>query len=631
MVFMRFFILHIFLIFPLISLHSQKGTDTSGVVMAFSLTRDFTQRTQAEIDTSLPRFQMFNPALRHYFPSVYAGNPGTHVQSAWFPERAESGVVSFFSSLEPYMELPSRAYYYRTRKPFTLLTYCSGGPMTSQQQVLQAVHTQNVNPKFNFALRYSLVSSIGQYPNQKARDNAFAFTTNYISDRYEVKGVLAVNSMSLQENGGIIADTVPEQGTLTYAPVFLNYATSKYQHTGLMVTQGLHFGKFPWTKTADSTVQKKDTYFSTLHYTIGFDAFTRNFDVSSLTKLSGFGDTRTDSAYFRHFYDTTAFTHDQVFFRKFYHQLQLELHDSPSAWFRFRGYAGVFNELMSYPVNDRRRNSYNLGINASMISSAGKILTWVFSGKYYLAGYNAFDYELKAQMLTSVRKVNLLAEGGRKAVTPDFYYRQYYGNNVRWDFPASGNDPARQSITWVQARLETPLITLTGDTRWIQNYLYFTDSMPAQDKGSFIINSLMAKACLNVWKFRTITELAFQQSGSTLVNIPAVAIRNTTAFEQILVKNVLIANLGFDVYYFTSYFADGFNPATGQFFVQRLHKIGNYPFADVFLNFKLKRTRIMLKYEHITAGLLPRTYFTAWHYPMQGAVFTYGISWSFYD
>lgn len=628
---MRFFVLNIFLTFSLIPVQSQPRTDTSGVVMAFSLTRDFTQRTPIEIDTSLPRFQLFNPALRHYFPSVYTGNPGTHVKSTWFPEQTESSVISFFSSLEPYMELPAHAYYYRTRMPFTLLTYYTGGPMTSQQQVLNALHTQNVNPKFNFALKYSVVSSIGQFPNQKAKDNAFAFTTNYISNRYEVKGVLAVNSISLQENGGIIPDTVPEQGTLTYAPVFLNYALSKYQHIGMMVTQDLHFGKFPWSKVADSTSQKKDAYFSTLHYTIGYDVFKRNFDIPFLTKLSGFGDTRTDSAYFHHFHDTTAFTHDQVFFRKFYHHLQLELHESPSAWFRFRGYAGLFNELMNYPVHDHQQNRYNLGINVSIVNSAGKILTWVFSGKYYLAGLNAFDYELKAQMLTSVRKVNFLAESGRKAASPDFYYRQYYGNNVRWDFPAIGNDLARQSITWVQARLETPLVTLTGDTRWIQNHLYFTDSMPAQDQGSFIVNSLMAKACLNVWKFRTITELTFQQSGSTFVNIPAVAIRNTTAIEQILVRNVLIANLGFDVYYFTSYYADGFNPAIGQFFVQRLHKIGKYPFLDVFLNFQLKRTRIMLKYEHITAGLLPRTYFTAWHYPMQGSVFMYGISWSFYD
>lgn len=628
---MRLFIVHILLLCSLVSSYSQSKSDTLGVVMAFSLTQDFTQRTQIPIDTSLPRFQMFDPALKKYFPSVFTGNPGSHVQSKWFPDHTRSKVVSFFSSLEPYMELPSQALYYRTRKPFTLLTYFTGGPMSTQQQVLQAVHTQNVNPKLNFALRYSLVSSIGQYPNQKAKDNAFAFSTNYISDRYEVKGVVAVNSMSLQENGGIMPDTVPEQGTLTYAPVFLNYASSKYQHIGMMVTQDLHFGKFPWTKSGDTTLRKKDVYFSTLHYTVGYDAFTRTFNVSSLSKLSGFGDTQSDSAYFRHFYDTTAFTHDQVFFRKFFHQLQLELHDSPSAWFRFRGYAGVFNEWMSYPVNEKHRSSYNLGINAALVSSAGKILTWIFSGKYYLAGYNAFDYELKAQMLTSVRKVNFMAEGGRKAVTSDFYFRQYFGNNVRWDFPASGNDPVRQSMTWLQARLEAPLFTLTGDTRWIQNYQYFTDSMPAQDKGSFIVNSLMARACLNVWKLRTITEVALQQSGSTLVNLPAVAIRNTTAFEQILVRNVLIANLGFDVYYFTSYYADGFNPAIGQFFVQRSHKIGNYPFADVFLNFKLKRTRIMLKYEHINAGLLPRTYFTAWHYPMQGAVFTYGISWSFYD
>lgn len=629
--FMRIVLFHIILLSLLTPLYPQSGADTSGIVMAFSLTQDFTQRMQAVIDTSLPRFQMFNPALRICFPSVYTGNLGAHVFPAWFPDRKQSQTVSFFSTLEPYMEIPSQALFYKTKRPFTLLTYFSGGPKATQAQMLQAIHTQNINPKLNFALRYTSYSSIGQYPNQKAKDNAFAFTTNYNSKRYEIKGVLAVNTMAIQENGGIIPDTVPDQGNLTYAPVFLNFAVSKYQHFGMFVTQALHFGKFPWTKGTDSTLRKKDSYFSTLHYTMGYDAFTRKFDVSSLTKLSGYGDTQTDSAYFRNFFDTTAFTHDQVSFHKFYHQLQLELHESPSAWFRFRGYAGVFNEVMNYSFREGKQNHFNLGVNASLVSSAGKILTWVISGRYYLAGYNAFDYELKARMFTNIRKFKLVAEGGRKAVTPDFFIRQYYGNNVRWDFPASGNDLDRERTTWIQARIESPFFTISGDTRWIQDYLYFTDSMPAQDKGSFIVNSLMVRTSLNAWKFRTVTEIALQQSGSSIVNLPSLSLRNTTVFEQIIVKNVLIANLGFDLYYFTTYYADGFNPATGQFFVQNSHKIGNYPFADVFLNFKLKRTRIMLKYEHVNAGLMPRTYFTAWHYPMQGAVFTYGISWSFYD
>ena len=53
--------------------------------------------------------------------------------------------------------------------------------------------------------------------------------------------------------------------------------------------------------------------------------------------------------------------------------------------------------------------------------------------------------------------------------------------------------------------------------------------------------------------------------------------------------------LGLDIFYFTSYYGDAYMPALGMFYIQNKKQIGNYPFADIFFNFKVKRARVFLK------------------------------------
>jgi len=72
-------------------------------------------------------------------------------------------------------------------------------------------------------------------------------------------------------------------------------------------------------------------------------------------------------------------------------------------------------------------------------------------------------------------------------------------------------------------------------------------------------------------------------------------------------------------------------PATGLFYNQVEKKLGNYPYLDLFLNLKLKRTRFFLKLEHVHSGLLNANYFGALHYPMNARMFKFGLSWTFYD
>jgi hypothetical protein len=72
-------------------------------------------------------------------------------------------------------------------------------------------------------------------------------------------------------------------------------------------------------------------------------------------------------------------------------------------------------------------------------------------------------------------------------------------------------------------------------------------------------------------------------------------------------------------------------PATGQFFIQRERKTGNYPVFDPFANFHLKRANIFVKYNHINQGWPDNDYFHTIGYPINPGGVRFGVSWNFYD
>ena len=72
-------------------------------------------------------------------------------------------------------------------------------------------------------------------------------------------------------------------------------------------------------------------------------------------------------------------------------------------------------------------------------------------------------------------------------------------------------------------------------------------------------------------------------------------------------------------------------PATGIFYIQNDKKIGNYPYCDIFLNFKIKQARIFIKYQHFNNGWFSTAYYDSPHYPSPESAFKLGISWYFYN
>jgi len=118
-----------------------------------------------------------------------------------------------------------------------------------------------------------------------------------------------------------------------------------------------------------------------------------------------------------------------------------------------------------------------------------------------------------------------------------------------------------------------------------------------------------------------------------VLRLPFAALQTSNYWKQALFKGALVADLGFDFYYTTRYKASAYMPATGVFYLQDDHDVGGYPFLDVFLSFRIQRTRIFVSYNNLLHGLgfVGNNYFTTYRYPMKPRHFRFGLVWTFYD
>ena len=98
-----------------------------------------------------------------------------------------------------------------------------------------------------------------------------------------------------------------------------------------------------------------------------------------------------------------------------------------------------------------------------------------------------------------------------------------------------------------------------------------------------------------------------------------------------LFKGATTIQPGISLYYNTSYYADAYMPALRSFYAQGNKEIGNFVYADIFFNFRIKRARMFFKYSHFNSLFGTYDYYMVPSYPMMDAGFRFGISWKFFD
>lgn len=116
-----------------------------------------------------------------------------------------------------------------------------------------------------------------------------------------------------------------------------------------------------------------------------------------------------------------------------------------------------------------------------------------------------------------------------------------------------------------------------------------------------------------------------------ILNVPEIVTRNTIYYTNYLFKKALFLQTGISLNYFSSYYANEYNPVIGEFFVQNEKQIGNHPNLDFFINAKIQRTRIYFKAEHFNSALMGNNFYASPNNPSRDFTIRFGLIWNFFN
>ena len=222
---------------------------------------------------------------------------------------------------------------------------------------------------------------------------------------------------------------------------------------------------------------------------------------------------------------------------------------------------------------------------------------------------------------------------------PNDNYNLYQSSYVDYNW---SNDFKNEKINSITASATTPWIEASLQLMTLNDHLYFeniatSDSQqivaPKQYGNTINYVSVKANKEFKFGRFALDNTVLYQKADQqdAILNVPEIVTRNTIYYTNYMFKKALFLQTGVTLNYFTSYFANDYNPVVGEFFVQNKKEIGNYPNLDFFVNARIQRTRIYFKAEHFNSSLTGNNFYSAPNNPYRDFTVRFGLIWNFFN
>ncbi len=244
---------------------------------------------------------------------------------------------------------------------------------------------------------------------------------------------------------------------------------------------------------------------------------------------------------------------------------------------------------------------------------------------------NAGDYRLSGNLYFDLAKAgNLTIRALHQSFAPNLIQHQHYiSQQLVWQNDWQKTFGTDVSLTWALPRFQ---LELTGQYQLIDNYLYYdTLAQPRQHGAALGISQLTLRKNFAFWGFHFNNQLTWQTTTDDVLRLPELYSVHSLYFEGRLFKRVLRLQLGADLRINTPYFADSYQLATGQFYLQNREEIDWYPDIDIFINFKVSNFRFFLKQENFYGYFTSDFHFQVRNYPLSYPYLRFGVGWQFLD
>ncbi|MRT94515.1 putative porin [Ancylomarina sp. 16SWW S1-10-2] len=590
-----------------------------------------TRKSILNIDTLLGDIQNFNPIFQRSIANSYLGNLGSPYQSIIFKDRVRNEPFMFFNTFEAYMNMPKEILYFNTTTPFTKFYYSTAGSKDLAENKLRVLHTQNVNQFWNVGISFNLISSEGQYQNQKTKLYDFNLFSSYEKGRYGAHFVLNQNRVLVNENGGVADDTQIRDTVIASENVQVNLSDTKNQlsNFNFVANQYYNIGNGKDLIIDGDTSQ---IYPVKVVHDFTYESNNREFKEAVV-----------DTDFFKNTYLNNDQSDDETSLKTLSNGFHIVFNENQNKKLSFGARLGLLNEFSVYNLrrlvaensfSQQDKNIHNTRLMTSIFRQTGVNWNWKFLGEYVFEGYNQSDYLLDGNIVyqfgDSVNRQYLKITSQIKSNTPDFLLTEYYGNHQQWNINLDKSNELSLGLNYENKRYG---FKIGGQVDNLENYTYFGyDTIVSQKTKSIQVLTAYVEKDFKLGHFTLSQKIVGQKSSDNdILPLPDFSVYSNNYYSNTFFNGALDIQTGFSVYYNTSYYAPNYSPSTGQFFLQNEQELGDYPKVNLYFNFRIKRTRIFIMYDHLNAKMGSQNYFSSLHYPLNPGMLRYGLRWTFYD
>ncbi len=587
------------------------------------------------LDTLQDGIHNFNDIFKKSISNTYLGNFPSPYESNIFIERNQ--VENFYplTYLRCFLFMPDDVFYFNTTTPYSRLKYFTGGGKGKAENMIDAWHVQNINPFWNAGVRYHLISSDGRYANQKSKISNFSLFSSYERDRIVASFFFGQHKGEIHENGGIQDRTYVTDSTEKAENIQTCLGQNEVYNTFNILNFNFQ-GQYNIGKPKQVIHDKdtSDTYPAKAVLNIRTQNNRHKFEEESI-----------NLEFYRHTYIDSTQTTDHYKSKSVDISAKFIINEHPKYKYLPGIYAGLdftkekYRQTVgldtAHQALEGSKNYMGTYITAGIFNiDTSAMLNYDIAGRIGVLGYYAGNFKVDGFISQALRKDKnslLRADAKIELQNVNPFINMYIGNHNMWDNDFKAIKTINIEGRYINRRLRTELGL--GFTN-IYSHVYFDSTvMPRQTSKTLIILSAWAKEVFRAGHFYFDQSVYFQKSTQEeILSLPAISVYSHNYYQNYLFKRALQLQIGFDLYYNTEFYADNYAPDIMQFYNQREYKTGNYPKADVFLNLKIKRAHIFVKYEHVNFHIKQHgNFFSAADYPINPAMLKFGIQWDFFD
>ncbi len=569
----------------------------------------YNKKNYQPLDTSINNFHRWTYVQRLNNKYQDLGNMGTALNPIFPMVSTTIGATTGFKSYEPYYDTQEPRYY-DSKSPFTrvYLVWAGNGRAMSHIEF-----TRNINPRWNFGFNYRPILVDKQiqrkFADRQTVSHYYDLYTTYKSkkERYLLAVTYRRIRHRIRENGGVSVSTDPAFAEFFDADAEPSLITSESEE----LRQNFHlFHQYKLAKPLQ------------LYQTADYHLRDNIFRIDKAEGNRFFKQTIVDSAktvdimQFRTFESEMGVKGNAAFlFYDFYYKFRTVQNTIPL----LKGFdPRASSSLTEHYVGGRVALRFD---SLSELRGSAELL---LDGNYKLEG--ALNTPWLDASLTSV-----LAK-------PGYLQRAYRGSHNYW-LNNFSNTFSNQIKGFAKVKLGRLFVSPGLTYTVLSNYLYFTEFgnglLPVQSSGNQQVFSPEVNMSVKFFRrfyFRPqVTYTQLWKNDDNALRIPELFVNAQLTYENILINGNLELQVGVDLHYKSDYQALGYAPDIQSYYIQNTRTIKGFPVIDIFLNAKIKKGRLFVKYHNANQIGKSSGYMLTYGYPAVSNILDFGFEIPLFD